>query len=787
MKSKALICPATLFAAFQLSIPTVLMAQAPEAGAKLSELTLEEKAALVTGNNWWETQPVPRLGLPSVWMADGPVGLRKNVDGQNVPATCFPSSGGIAATWNPDLIEELGSAIGSEARFHNVTLLLGPGLNMKRFPLGGRNFEYYSEDPLLSGRSAAAFVRGVQSQGVGATLKHFAVNNQEHRRMIIDARLSERTLREIYLRGFEIAVREGQPQAVMTAYNKVNGTYATQNPHLLNEILRDEWGFDGLVVSDWGSMDDPVASVAAGMDLEMPGNPLTPPEIVRAVQEGRLDEADLSRAASKVLQLVDRHFSWVDDTKPDVSAHNHELAREVAIESLVLLKNDGILPFTAEEKLRIGVLGQLAVFPRIQGIGSSQVNPTNVDTAWTNILEVANHQGHTVQSWQSDFPEVGLTTSEMGELLRFFEEQDAFVIFAGQEASHDAEAWDRPSMELAPADLRLISAAKRVGKPYVVVLVGGGAMDVSSLANDANAILMGWLGGQAFGSAVAQVLFGLRYPSGKLSETFAWSLDDHPSTLNFPSGPWHVDYGEGLYVGYRYFQSYGREVAFPFGHGLSYTTFDYQIARAPDTLVTVDGGLDVAVLVENTGHRTGAETVQLYLRHLSPTLDRPDRELIGFQKLEIEPGQTREFSIHVEPDRLAYYHDAHNRWVIESGHYEILVGASVVDIRFVLPLYVQSGTLPQVTYTLDHTLGDIYQDEQGRVVVDFLFRQLGYVPFSEADEGDFFAAAMRGLPFKKVANFSTGLLTPDAVEQLLGLVNSDLREEQILAVLQGGH
>ncbi len=751
--------------------------------AQTSELTLEEKASLVTGKNWWETHPVQRLEIPSVWMADGPVGLRKVGIDQNVPATCFPSSGAMAATWNQALIERVGSAIGTEALFHDVTLLLGPGLNLKRFPLAGRNFEYYSEDPLLSGRAAAAFVNGVQSRGVGATLKHFAVNNQEHRRMVIDARVSERALREIYLRGFEIAVREGDPQAVMTAYNKVNGTYATQHPILLEDILRNEWGFDGMVVSDWGSMDDPIASVAAGMDLEMPGNPLTPAAIVQAVRDGRLAESDLDRAVTSVLQLVDRGKQMDDRPKLDVTDVNHDLARDVAIESMVLLKNDGTLPFSDEGGLQIGVLGRLAHHPRIQGIGSSQVNPTRVDTAWTSILDVASAQGHTVQSWASDYLEAGLTNSELEELLPFFREQDAFIVFAGQEASHDAEAWDRPSMDISPAGLQLIRAARRAGKPFVVVLIGGGAMNVSEFADDANAILFGWLGGQAFGRAVAEVLFGQRYPSGKLSETFAWSIDDHPAALNFPGGPWHVEYGEGLYVGYRYFQSYGHEVAFPFGHGLSYTTFEYSSAHAPDTLDTIENGIDVTAQLENTGGRVGAETVQIYLRHLNPELDRPDRELVGFQKTEIEPGQTAEYLIHVEADRFAYYHDAHDGWVIEPGDYELLVGASAEDIRFTLPLHLRSGTLPPLVYTLDHTLGDIYEDVQGRVVIDFLFLQLGYVPFSEADEDDFFAAAMRGLPFKKVANFSTGMLTHEAVQGLLGLVNSDLSPEQVRAAL----
>lgn len=783
MNVEKLIVRLTLAAILSSCAFTLVFAQQPDPTTRLEELTLEEKASLLTGKNWWETNAVPRLGIPSVWMADGPVGLRKVGVDQNVPATCFPSAGAIAATWNLSLIERVGAAIGTEARFHDVTLLLGPGLNMKRYPLGGRNFEYYSEDPLLSGRAAVAFVSGVQSQGVGATLKHFAVNNQEHRRMIIDARLSDRALREIYLRGFEIAVREGNPQAVMTAYNKVNGTYATQHPQLLDDILRNDWGFEGLVVSDWGSMDDPVESVVAGMDLEMPGNPLTPPEIVRAVRDGRLEESHLDRAVLKVLQLVDRHAEMEALHNHDATETNHNLARDAAIESMVLLKNDGILPFTSDPKLRIGVLGHLAHQPRIQGIGSSQVTPTRVDTAWANIQQVASEEGHSVQTWAGSTPATDLTTSEMQELQLFVEQQDALIIFAGQEASHDAEAWDRPSTDLAPANIQLINSARRVGKPFVVVLIGGGAMNVADFANDADAILLGWLGGQAFGSAVAQVLFGHRYPSGRLSETFAFSETDHPAALNFPGGPWHVEYGEGLNVGYRYFSSYGREVAYPFGHGLSYTTFEYKSAHASDTLHSIDDGITVSVHVENIGERAGAETVQLYLRHLNPELDRPNRELVGFQKKEINPGQTLEYSINIEPDRFAYYHDLHGRWVIEAGDYELLIGASADDIRITLPLFLRSGTLPPVKFTLDHTLGDIYQDEQGRVVIDFLFDQLGYVPFSEADEDDFFAAAMRGLPFKKVANFSTGMLTHEMVQQLLGLVNSDLSPDQVRAAL----
>jgi beta-glucosidase len=582
-------CLITLLASAVASAQAVPAAPPPESAAAdlVAQLTLEEKASLVTGRNAWETADVERLGVPPVWMADGPVGLRRST-GEAVsasqPATCFPSAAAMAATWDPELIERVGAAIGAEARAQDVTLLLGPGLNMKRHPLGGRNFEYYSEDPLLSGRIAGAFVRGVQGQGVGATLKHFAVNNQEHRRMSIDARVGERALREIYLRGFEIAIREGEPQAVMSAYNKVNGTFASESKLLLTEILRDEWGWDGMVVSDWGAVDEPAKAIAAGLDLEMPGNPLSPPRVVQAVQDGDLAEADLDRAVAAVLQLVERQAAQTPGPDGELFDAHHELARQVALEGLVLLRNDGILPVTAEPAREIGVVGRLAWEPRIQGIGSSQVNATRVDDAWSRIEELAAKDGHAAVLWQAEYDESGLTEGELAELVGFLDDRDLVLVFAGQPASHDAEAWDRPSMSLAPADLEMLAAVAASGKPFVVVLVGGGAIDVRPFAAQAGAVVMGWLGGQGFGTAVGDALFGRGTPAGKLSETFARTVNDHASAVNFPGGPWAVDYGEGLWVGYRYFQTFRPAVAYPFGHGLSYGEIEIASATAPEAL-----------------------------------------------------------------------------------------------------------------------------------------------------------------------------------------------------------
>jgi beta-glucosidase len=762
-------------------------AQDPYPVIDVAELTLEEKASLITGLNWWETHPVPRLGIPSVWMADGPVGLRKSVGKEKadtVPATCFPSAAAMAATWDPRLIEKVGAGIGAEAHFNDVILLLAPGLNLKRHPLGGRNFEYYSEDPFLSGTVASAFVRGVQSRGVGATLKHYAVNNQEHRRMSIDAQVDERTLRELYLRGFEIAVRQAKPQAVMSAYNSINGTFASQNHRLLTDILRGEWGFNGMVVSDWGAVDDPVASIAAGLDLEMEGNPLTPPRIVQAVRNGSLEEADLDRAVANVLQLVSRQEAMKNEPKADATAANHDLAHQVAVESMVLLANDGVLPITAGTKKKIGLAGRLAFEPRIQGIGSSQINPTRVEVAAVRIRELAESDGHALEFWEVEYADGGLSEPQRAEIEAFFARQEVVLIFAGQKASHDAEAWDRPSMSLSSSDRELIEFAKAVGRPFVVVLIGGGAVDVGSFDGEANAILMGWLGGQAFGSAVAEVIFGRSAPSGRLSETFARSVTDHPSALNFPGGPWSVRYGEGLYVGYRFFQSFGEEVAFPFGHGLTYTSFEYSHVRAPKTLDSLENGLDLRVRVANTGDRAGSETVQVYLRQLDPSLDRPDRELVGFHKLAIEPGEEREAVIHIDSDRLAYFDDTHDRWVIEPGRYELLVGASATDIRATLPLELTTGTMPEEHYTLRHTLGDIYQDPRGQVVIDSILGQHGWKPLRELPEDSFGAAIYRNLPFRKVSNFSEGAVTIEDLRSLLDLINSDMSPEQVAEALE---
>jgi beta-glucosidase len=757
---------------------------------RLGQLTLAEKAALVTGKNTWETLDIPRLGIPSAWMSDGPAGLRKSSAtelglGVSTPATTFPSAGALAATWNAELVRRVGAAIGDEAAAQGVTLLLGPGLNLKRHPLGGRNFEYYSEDPLLSGRIAAAFVNGVQSRGVGATLKHFAVNNQEHRRMVIDARVGERALRELYLRGFEIAVREGRPAAVMTSYNGVNGTPASQHTHLITDILRGEWGFDGLVVSDWGGVRDPVAAVRAGADVEMPGNPLSPPRIEAAVREGRLSLEALDRAVGNVLRLAHLPQWMVRSTDAAPAGDAHAVAVEAAEQSIVLLENDGVLPLRLGRRSRLGVVGNLAFRPRIQGIGSSQVNPSRVDTVWSAIDALGRQRGLEPRAWPADYSEEGLTTAQQDDLEKFVSDVDVVIALVGQRASHDAEAWDRPSADLSPGDRELMQAVVASGKPVVAVVVGGGAVDVSPLAK-ANAVLFGWLGGQGFGTGLARVLFGEVNPSGRLPETFAHSVSDHASHVNFPGGPWAVDYGEGLFVGYRYFQSFDREVAYPFGYGLSYTTFDFLRMEAPDTVGDLEHPIEITVDVQNTGTVAGVEVAQVYLRQLAPSLPRPDRELVGFARMQVAPGEARRVMIPIVPEQLAYYHDGLRRWVIEPGEYEILVGASAVDIKLSARLLVTAGTMPREVYTLDHTLADLYGDPRGRVVVDHLASQMGFGSLAEAGPDNFMAAAMKQMTLRQAAGFSGGAVTLEALADLLTLINSDMEPSEVRAILMRG-
>jgi beta-glucosidase len=680
--------------------------------ALLAAMTLEEKASLLDGSDAWRTEPVQRadgsLDVPAVMVADGPHGLRKEPDdsasmglGDSVPATCFPPAAGLASTWDPELIEQVGAAIADECRAEGVAVLLGPGVNMKRSPLCGRNFEYLSEDPLLAGALASALVRGVQSRGVGTSLKHFAANNQETERMTISADVDERTLREIYLPAFERVVRQEQPWTVMCAYNKVNGVYASQDPWLLTEVLRDQWGFEGLVMSDWGAVDDRPAAVAAGLDLEMPssgGNGTR--KVVDAVRAGTLAEADVDRAAERVLRLVDRaQPALAERTPADLDAH-HDLARRAATASAVLLKNeDGILPLDADAGGRVAVVGELARTPRYQGSGSSQVNPTRLEDALGALRERLTREvvfapGYVLEPGRLTAT-AGQEEALLAEAVEAARDADVVLVFLGLPPSYEAEGYDRAHLDLPPQQVALLEAVAQVTREVVVVLSNGAAVTVHPWQRHARAVLEGWLLGQAGGSAVADLLTGRAAPSGRLAETIPLRAGDTPTVGTFPGEHGHVRYGEGLLIGYRWYDTRELTVAYPFGHGLTYTDFawsDVEVTVRRDTPAapgatthTADDDarvrVEAAVTITNTGDRAGRETVQVYVSDPASTVHRPAQELRGFAGVELAPGESRRVTVPLDARAFAFWDVRLQRWVVEGGAFEVRLGASSRDLR----------------------------------------------------------------------------------------------------------
>ncbi|WP_456787816.1 aryl-beta-d-glycosidase [Cellulomonas sp. P5_C5] len=660
----------------------------------LAQLTLEEKASLTSGSDFWHTEGVERVGVPAVMVTDGPHGLRKQAEdadhlglGDSVPATCFPTAAALGSSWDVELVTRVGEALGRETRANDVAVLLGPGVNIKRTPLCGRNFEYVSEDPVVAGALGTAIVRGIQSQGVGTSLKHFAANNQESDRMRVSAEIDERTLREIYLPAFERVVKDAQPWTVMCAYNKVNGTYASENHWLLTEILRDEWAFEGLVVSDWGAVHDRVPALAAGLDLQMPAaGPRPDEEVVAAVREGSLDEAVLDVAARRVLHLVARSLPGIEaDDTFDVDAH-HELAREAAAAGSVLLKNDGgLLPLASVEG--VAVIGEFARTPRYQGAGSSQVNPTRLDApldALRTAGDLAFAAGFTIAGGPA-----GDDATLLAEAVEVARAAQTVVAFLGLPGPDESEGYDRPRLGLPDNQVATLRAIAEVNPRVVVVLANGSAVSVTDWRDLAPAILETWLGGQAGGSAVADLLLGVRSPSGRLTETIPHRIEDTPAFGNFPGEAGVVRYGEGVLVGYRWYDTRAMDVAYPFGHGLSYTTFAYDGITA-----SLDGtDVSVQVTVTNTGSVAGSEVVQVYVRDPEASVLRPTRELKAFAKVTLEPGESREVTFGLTGRDLSYWHPGLHRWVVEGGEFVIEVGASSRDLRGSVSLDVEGEPL----------------------------------------------------------------------------------------------
>ena len=643
----------------------------------LKELTLEEKCALLSGAETFKTRGMPQHGIPQIWLSDGPHGLRKQAGesdhlglNPSVPATCFPTASAVANSWDAALGEEIGAALGEEAAAQEVSVVLGPGLNMKRNPLCGRSFEYFSEDPYLAGKLAAGYIRGIQSKGVAACPKHFAVNSQETRRMASDSIVDERTLREIYLTGFEIAVKEGHPRSIMSSYNLVNGTYANENKHLLMEILRGEWGFDGAVITDWGGSNDHALGVKNGSTLEMPapgGDSVR--ELLTAVESGKISESDIDARLSELLPLVFDTKAALDAAPRefDAAAH-HALARRAAEESLVLLKNEGsLLPLAAGSK--VAVIGDFAKNPRYQGAGSSMVNSTQVDVLLDKLIDSELN----VIGYQQGFDRHGKPDAALQKsACELATQADTVILCMGLDEIAESEGLDRSNLRLAQNQVDLLQAVAAVNPKIVVVLYSGSVVETPWLDN-CQALLYAALGGQAGAGAVADALTGKVNPCGKLAETWPLAYADVPSAADFATRRKTVEYREGLYIGYRYFTTAEKAVRFPFGYGMSYTMFAYS-----DMVADEQG---VSLTVTNTGSVAGTEIVQLYVAKKNSELFRPAKELKGFARVTLAPGEKQRITIMLDDKAFRFWNVKANRWEIEGGEYELLVGASVEDIR----------------------------------------------------------------------------------------------------------
>jgi beta-glucosidase len=697
-------------------------------------MTLEEKAALCVGSCPWATCRVDRLKVPAMTLADGPHGVRMSVNrkasfSKSLPATCFPTASCLASTWDRDLMYTMGNALAEEAIAQNVDLLLGPGVNMKRSPLGGRNFEYFSEDPYLAGEMAAGLIKGIQEKGVGATIKHFAAYNQEFKRYTMNAEIDERTLREIYLFAFEMAIKKAKPWAVMCAYNRVNGVSCSEHTRLLTKILREEWGFDGLIMSDWGAIHNLVNALSAGLDLEMHGPQMVDVHaVVDEVHTGSLDEAIIDQSVTRILTAVNKARETPKGGTFDIAGH-HDLAGSIAGEGMVLLKNNGILPL--KDHGRIAVIGSSAKEPYFQGGGASHVNPTRVTIPLEELWQIAPHTRFSYAdgySWDGEFRQ-----DLIDEAVVTARSADAALLFIALTPLIEAEGYDRKDIDLSRQQVALIRSVAAAQPNTIVILNNGGPVAMCEWIGDVAAVLEAWLMGQAGSKAIADILYGHINPSGKLAETFPIQLSDTPAFLNWP-GEANMDtdtarYGEGLFIGYRYYDAKFADikaapVLFPFGHGLSYTTFSYGEPRTTATRFIDIEGVTISVDVTNTGNVAGKEVVQVYVHDQRSALARPFKELKGFTKVALEPGETRTISIPLDFRSFAYYHPAYEQWITEDGDFDILIGASSADIRHRLVVHLQSSLKQAHKLDSNSTVREWLEDSRGRVILEPVIKKL---------------------------------------------------------------
>lgn len=753
----------------------------------ISQMTLEEKASLCSGRDSWHTKAVKHLGIPEIMVSDGPYGLRKQDltlknSGANdsIKAVCFPAACATAASFDRNLIYKMGQALGEECQHEDVSIILGPADNIKRSPLCGRNFEYFSEDPYLASEMAKNHINGVQSKNVGTSLKHFLANNQEHRRMSTDEIIDERTLREIYLASFEGAIKGAKPWTIMCSYNKINGTYVSENKRYLTDILRDEWGFDGCMISDWGAVNDRVKGIEAGLDLEMPGSDgINDKRIIKAVKEGRLDEKVLDKAVERILNVANR---YMENRKPDTPWNMDEhdkLARKFAGECMVLLKNEGILPLKKGKK--IAFIGKFAKRPRYQGGGSSHINSFKV----TNALESAKGIADIVYADGYDLDEDKIDEAMIKEAEEAAKSAEAAVIFAGLPDSFESEGYDRVHMSMPKCQNELIERVAKVQPNTAVVLHNGSPVEMP-WKDDVKGILEAYLGGQAVGASEADVLFGDVNPSGKLPETFPMKFEDNPSYLYYEGEGDRSEYREGVFIGYRYYDKKNMKVLFPFGYGLSYTTFEYSNLKLSSKSIKDTGKLTVTLDVTNTGKITGKEVVELYVGMRNSNVIRPVKELRGFEKIELNPKETKSVSFNLCKRAFSYYNTQIHDWYAETGDYDILIGKSSRDIVLSESVHVESTVKLPIKLTVNTTFGDLIEIPEAAEILQPLLIKLksaiGMQKSGAKDDDlgaisdDMTNAMLKYMPLRGIVNFAPNAgITYDDLLRMIEEANEKLK------------
>ncbi|HEX2927429.1 MAG TPA: glycoside hydrolase family 3 C-terminal domain-containing protein [Ruminiclostridium sp.] len=753
----------------------------------ISKMTLEEKAAMCSGANHWFTKSLERLGVPSIMMQDGPHGLRKQdiaalkeSKRANVPMICFPTGAALACSWDRKLVESMGELLGQECQAENVDILLGPGCNIKRSPLCGRNFEYYSEDPYLSSEIAASHILGIQGEGVGASIKHFVANNQEHNRYTIDAIIDERTLREIYLASFESVVKKAKPWTVMGSFNKVNGKNLSENKYLLTDVLKEEWGFEGLVVSDWGAVDERAEGIAAGLDLEMPctyGSGER--KIIEAVKNGTLKEETLEKSVERILEIV---FKAVENRRPGVTVdklQHHESARKIASECLVLLKNnDHVLPL--KKDMKVAVIGEFAEKPRYQGGGSSRILPYKIDSILGEIKLKVKSEELVKYAKGYKVDEDTINEELIAEAINAALWADVAIVVAGLPDSYETEGSDRKHMRMPEPHNKLIQSIVAVQENVVVVLCNGSPVEMPWI-NEVKGLLEAYLGGQAVGGAISDIIFGDVSPSGKLAETFPQKLSHNPSFLNFPGEGDAVQYREGIFVGYRYYDKKEIEPLFPFGFGLSYTKFEYSSIQVNKKAMSSDDTLKVTVKVKNIGDRAGKEIIQLYVSDMQNAVIRPVKELKGFEKVKLEPLEEKSVTFELDKRAFAYYDIDIKDWRVQGGKYTIMVGSSSRDIHLAEEVNIVDSPYKQIkSISRNSLIGRLLQQsclvEPLNKVLDIFWESSTSMQSIKNDAVDMIFPIMQYMPLRQLVYYSEGGVTEEMLSELIRELNEILQQ-----------